>query len=72
MSEGELSAARERMELYRRLDRVVDFWTPIEPETADYHMVNFFIHYDDLEQLRSDVEIAEAVMEERLSERSAE
>jgi len=52
------------MELYRRMDRVVDFWTPIEPETADYHMAVFFMHYTDLEQLRCQVKGAEDYMHE--------
>lgn len=65
MSDDELNAARERMELYRRMERVVDFWTPIEPETGDYYMAVFFMHYTDLEQLRYQVKNAEAGMQRR-------
>lgn len=56
--------ADARFALWQRLDRVVDFWTPREPSTADYLMCQFFIFYEDLEELTEVVERAERCMEE--------
>ena len=53
------------LDLWRRLDAIVTEYTRRgENQTADHLMVGFFMNFDDPEELRRFVEIAEETLEE--------
>lgn len=59
----------DRHELWRRFNVVVEYWTPLEPATADYYMCQFFILYENEQELARAAEIAEQTMREDQQER---
>lgn len=67
-----MSDREPRLALHRRLDRVVSYFTPLEPATADTFMCQFFIDYEDLAQLERLVASAERAMADDLAARRAD
>ena len=60
-----------REKLWQRMNAVVSYWTPIEPGTADYHMCQFFMLFQEIEELQEAIRIAELTMREDVRERSS-
>lgn len=58
-----------RLECWKRMNAVVDYWTKIEPETADYYMCQFFICYENATELEGIVRSAERSMDNHRRER---